>query len=158
MKHDFLSNFIFFCFNYQHYNGILQSNFVFHSVSFHYFSFFVFRLQCVTPEGKRVWVILSPLSAKTAQSGVGMSTSHSSNILKMIFMWTALRLCNRLNRVVWLSAWQAAVQTEHPFYEKFSPSSRTLGLYTDCRDTTHLRLRTGCMRDGLWLAHLCLRI
>lgn len=53
MKHDSLFNFIFFCFNYQHCNGILQSN----VCSFCFLSLlliFVFRLRCVTPEGKRV--------------------------------------------------------------------------------------------------------
>lgn len=157
MKHDSLFNFIFFCFNYQHCNGILQRN----VCSFCFLSLlliFVFRLQCVTPEGKRVWVILSPLSAENARSGVGGSTSHSSNILKTIFRWTALQLCNRLNKVVGLLAWQPAHWTEHPFYEKWTSSSRTLDLHTDCRNTTYLRLRTDCVRDGSGLAQLCLLI
>lgn len=119
---------------------------------------FVFRCQCVTPEGKRAWVILSPLSAENAHSEGGVSASHSSNILKMIFMWTALQLCNRLNRAERLLAWQPAHWTEHLFCEKCTPSSRTLGLYADCRNTTRLRLRTDCMRVGPGLVHLCLLI
>ena len=151
MKHDFLLNFIFFCSNYQHYNGILQSNV--------FFSFCFLSLLLIFCSDSSVLLQKARgCEFFWAHYLVGMSTSHSSNTLKMIFMWTALRLCNRLNRVVWLSAWQPAVQTEHPFYEKFTPSSRTLGLYPDYRDTTHLRLRTDCMGDGLRLAHLCLLI
>ena len=129
---------------------------ILHPVSFHYISLLCSESSALTPEGKRV--IPSPLSVENACSGVGVSMSHSTNILKVVFMWIALQLCNGLNRFVWLLAWQPACCTKHPFYEKCIPSSRTLGIYTGCRNTVHLRSRADCMRDGFVLVHLCLLI
>lgn len=108
-----LIQFYIFCFNYQHFNGILQSN----VSSFCFLSLlliFVFRLRVLVQ--KASGCVLS--SVEHAHSGAGVSMSHSNNILKPIFMWTALQLCNRISRFVWLLSWQPAHWTEQrPFYE-----------------------------------------
>jgi hypothetical protein len=85
MKHDYLFNFIFFCFNYQHCNNVLKSNVSY----FCFLSLLLIRLRCVKEGGMNYPELI-----------ICRECSHwvryVSQCLKATLYWMVCQWCNGL--------------------------------------------------------------